>query len=71
MVHVIRKEQETSSAFVRRFMQRVQSSGILKEVKKKKFFKKEINRNLRRSAALEREVKRKHYLKLRKMGKPK
>jgi len=56
---------------VRRFMQRVQASGILKEVKKNKFFRKKTNRTMRRVEALEREKKRAHYAKLRKLGKTK
>jgi ribosomal protein S21 len=71
MIHVTRKEQESSTAFVRRFMQRVQASGVLKEVKKNKFFKKKTNRTMRRVDALEREKKRAHYAKLRKLGKTK
>lgn len=71
MIHVTRKEQESSTALVRRFMQRVQASGILKEAKKNKFFKKEKNRTMRRVEALERAKKREHYAKLRKLGKTK
>jgi ribosomal protein S21 len=71
MINVTRKEQESSTALVRRFMQRVQASGVLKEAKRNKFFKKETNRTLRRAEALEREKKRAHYAKLRKLGKTK
>lgn len=69
MVYVTKKENETSSALVRRFMQRVQASGVLREAKKKKFFRGTENRNMRREAAIEREKKTAKYRKLWKMGK--
>jgi ribosomal protein S21 len=69
MIYVSKKEQETSAALVRRFMQRVQASGVLKEAKGRKFYKKPSNRNMRRVAALEREKKRAEQIKLRKYGK--
>lgn len=71
MVYLTRKEQETSSALVRRFMLRVQASGVLKEVKAKKFYKKSQSRSLRRAAALEREIRRGERAKLRKLGRVK
>lgn len=69
MIYIIKKEQETSAALVRRFMQRVQASGVLKEAKKKKFYKKPVNRNIRRVAALAREKKRAEQIRLKKYGK--
>ena len=71
MIYLTRKEQETSSALVRRFMMRVQASGVLKESKAKKFYRKAQNRNLRRVAALERGKRRAEYAKLRKLGRVK
>ena len=69
MIYIARKEQETSAAMVRRFTQRVQASGILKEIKNKKFYKKPANRNMRRVAALAREKKRVEHAKARKFEK--
>jgi len=69
MIYIVRKEQETSAAMVRRFTQRVQASGILKEIKNKKFYKKPVNRNMRRVAALARAKKRIEYAKARKFEK--
>ena len=68
MVYLTRKEQETTSAFVRRFMMRVQASGVLKEVKEKKFYKRPTNRSLRRVAALERRQRAIERARLRKLG---
>lgn len=70
MITTTRKEQETTAAMVRRFMQHVQSSGVLKEAKSKKYFKKPVNRNIRRAAALERDKKRILRIMLRKLGRP-
>ena len=69
MIYIARKEQETSAAMVRRFTQRVQASGILKEIKNNKFYKKPANRNMRRVAALVREKKRVEHAKARKFEK--
>lgn len=69
MVRLVKKEHETSTAFVRRFMQRVQAGGTLKEAKAKKFFAKPQNRNLRRQAALKRGEIRRDRAQLRKLGK--
>lgn len=69
MVQVIKKEQETSAAVVRRFTQRVQASGVLKRARSIKFFKKEDNRNMRRAAALESQKKRIKKMRLIKLGK--
>ena len=71
MVRLVKKEQGTSTAFVRRFMQRIQAGGILKEAKAKRFFVKAPNRNLRRRAALRRGEIRRHKAELRKLGKTK
>lgn len=68
MISVSRKENETSSALVRRFTMRVQASGVLKEAKIKKFYRKPINKNIRRIAKLEREDRKRQILKLRKLG---
>lgn len=71
MVHIVKKDQETSAALVRRFTQRVQASGVLKEAKKKRFRGKDVSRNLRRKAALQRNIERLHYAKLWKLGRTK
>lgn len=68
MVYLTRKENETVSAFVRRFMLRMQSGGTLKEFKAKKFFRRPVSRTLRRTSALERAEKRSEFVKLRKLG---
>ena len=69
MIQITRKEQETTAAMVRRFTQRVQASGILREAKSKKFYQKPINKNTRRVAALIREKKRTERAILRRLGK--
>jgi len=71
MAYISRREQETTSSVVRRFIQRIQSSGILREAKANKYFAKPLNKNARRVVALEREKMRQHYRMMIKMGKKK
>lgn len=71
MIHLTRKEHETTSALVRRFTLRVQGSGVLKEAKAKRFYEKPISRKLRRVAALERVGRSIERKKMRKLGKVK
>lgn len=68
MIHIAKREQETSSSLVRRFLQRVQSSGLLKEAKTKRFYQRPMSRNLRRAAALERNGMRQEFKRLWKLG---
>lgn len=68
MIHIAKKDQETASSLVRRFLQRVQGSGLLKEVKTKRFYHKPVSRNLRRASALEREGMRQEFKRLWKLG---
>lgn len=68
MVHITKKSDESSSAFVRRFSQRVLASGLLREAKVKKYYHRRVSRTLRRVAALERKKLAEQYAKLRKLG---
>jgi len=69
MVHVVRKDRETSGSLVRRFTKRVQETGILLQAKKIKFFTRHKSRNLRRNSALRREELRRQRKWLEKLGK--
>ncbi len=71
MIHLSRKENETTSAFVRRFMMRVLQSGVLKEAKRKRFYERPVNRSLRRVDALERKKKAMERARMRKLGRVK
>ena len=69
MVRVTRRENESNSAFIRRFSRTVQRFGIIVEARKGRFHVQKPNRTGRRRAAARREEKRKEYEKLYKLGK--
>ena len=68
MVRVTKKQDESPTAFVRRFSQRVLASGLLREAKTKKYYRRSVSRTLRRISALERKRLAGEFTKLRKLG---
>lgn len=68
MIEVKRRKGESIEGFLRRFGRKVQQSGIVLEVKKRKFHGRAKSRNLRRVSALRRNEKRTEYAYLEKMG---
>jgi ribosomal protein S21 len=68
MVYVKKKEGETSDALFRRFVRKVQKSGVLNEARKGRFYKKKLNRNKRREDAIRRKGIRENIEFLKKMG---
>ena len=68
---VKKENNESVGSLSRRFNQKVRSSGILLDVRAKKFNKRIPNRIARRKSALVRAQRRKEYEKLRKWGKVK
>lgn len=68
MIEVKRRKGESAEGFLRRFSRKVQQSGVIIEVKKRKFYTKTKSRNLVRKSALRRQEKRKEYTYLEKMG---
>jgi len=69
MVHVTRKDNESSTAMIRRFSRRVQRAGIILEVRKGRFFARDLNRTGRRKKAARREKMAGEYDRLYKLGK--
>ncbi len=69
VVTATRKDRETSSALLRRFTQYVQKSGLVQEVRERRFFVKDANRNARRKSALTRNIRREEYTRMYKLGK--
>ena len=69
VLEVKKQERETSQSLVRRFGRRVQQSGLLVRARKTRFRVKPKSRESQKRAALRREVLRKEYVKLRKLGK--
>lgn len=68
MIDLKKKEGESVNAFLFRFNKKVKQSGVLKEVKKRRFTNRSQNRNKRRSAALYRETKKKKLEQEKKYG---
>ena len=52
LIEVKRKNDERLEVLVRRFNREVQQSGVMSVAKKKRYFEKEQNRNLRRVSAI-------------------
>lgn len=67
-IKVKRKEGETPSSLLFRFSKRIQQSGVLREVKKRRFYSRPQNRTKRLVSALYREKKRAEFEKMKKMG---
>lgn len=68
-MEVKRKAKEPTSFLLRRFTQKVRESGILLEAKKSQFHSKKQSKLQRRKGALERVIKRRAKIRLKKMGK--
>lgn len=66
---VQKQGRESSQSIVRRFTQKLRRSGILVEVRKKRFRVREESAQLQKRSALRREQKKQEYQKLKKLGK--
>ncbi|OGI21351.1 MAG: hypothetical protein A2808_01655 [Candidatus Moranbacteria bacterium RIFCSPHIGHO2_01_FULL_55_24] len=69
MIQVKKKEKETAESLIRRFSRRVQQSGVLRQVRKKRFHQTEKSRDKRRDEALYKVDIRKEISRLKKLGK--
>ena len=67
-MQIKRKEGESINSFLRRFSKRIYQSGILKEVKKKKFKGRKPSLRARKISALYKVKKQKEMSKAQKMG---
>jgi len=67
-MQIKRKEGESINSFLRRFSKRIYQSGILKEVKKKRFKRRKPNLRARKVSALYKVKKQKEISKAQKMG---
>ncbi len=67
-MEVRKRSNETSNALIYRFTRKVQQSGIIREAKKRRFHKRPTSKLRRRLSALHRAVKRKEYVRDRKLG---
>lgn len=68
VIEIKKKEGETLAAFLYRFNKKVKQSGILKEAKKRRFHKRGVNRNKRRSSTIYRLRKAEDFSRLKKYG---
>ena len=67
-VKVIKKEGESASSVMYRFTKKIQQGGVLKEAKKRRFYKRAQNRTKRRKLALKREARKTEILHKKKWG---
>jgi len=68
-LEIKKEEKETSQSLIRRFQKRIQQSGILLRARKIRFKEREKSEQMKKRAALRREVLKKEYEKLKKLGK--
>ncbi len=69
MIQVKKKEKESAESLIRRFSRRVQQSGVLRQVRKRRFHQPEKSRTERRQEALYKVDIRKEINRLKKLGK--
>jgi len=67
-MEIRKREKESVPSLLYRFNLRVKQSGILREVKKRRFHQRTTNCRRQRLAALYRETKKKEIAKSRKLG---
>jgi ribosomal protein S21 len=68
-LEIRRKQRENAQAMMRRFQKAVQQSGILLEVRKRQFVKREKSPNMQKESALRKAENKKKYDLIKKMKK--
>lgn len=68
MIEVRKKEGESTSALHFRFSKKIKRSGIMKELKKRRFHDRPVSRRSRRISAGHRDTRRKEVERLKKLG---
>lgn len=68
-LEIKKKQRENVQAMMRRFQKAVQQSGILLEVRKRQFVKRDKSGNMQKKAALRRMENKKKYEIIKKMKK--
>ena len=68
-LEIKKQEKESSQSLVRRFSKRVKSSGILLKARRGRFFIRPKSAQMTKRSALRREIMKKEYEKLLKLGK--
>lgn len=67
-LNVKKREGESVNTLIYRFGRKVQQSGILREAKKRRFYERNVNRNVRRRSALHKDKRKQEIEKSKKMG---
>ncbi|MBI1838747.1 MAG: 30S ribosomal protein S21 [Candidatus Colwellbacteria bacterium] len=67
-VTIRKKDGESPNALIYRFGKKIQQSGVLREVKKRRFTKRRVTKNKRRQSALYKAKKAVELKKARRMG---
>lgn len=68
-VEVRRGKNESSTALIRRFTRRAQGLGLVREVRKNRYFERARSKNVQHKRALISKVRRENYNELVKLGK--
>lgn len=68
MIEVRKKEGESSASVTFRFSKRVRQSGVMAELRKRRFHDRTVNRRKRKLSAIYRSKKRGEMSKLKKLG---
>lgn len=68
MIEIKKKEGESASSMMFRFTKKIQQSGVLREAKKRRFYKRNESRLKRKLSALHRDEKKKDMERMKKMG---
>lgn len=69
MIEIKRKEGESANSFLYRFTKKIQQSGVLKEAKSRRVYKRSSNKMGKRASAAYRAAKKKEMDRQRKLGK--
>jgi ribosomal protein S21 len=67
-IEIKKKEGEPVAGLVYRFTKKVRQSGVIKEVRKRQFRKRDVNKRKRRLSAKHRDQKKAEMIRLRKLG---
>ena len=67
-IEIRRKDGDSPNAILFNFTKRIKRSGVLREVRKRRFYARTTSKLKRRSSAIHREVKRVEVERLKKLG---
>lgn len=68
MLYVTKRNNESATSLMYRFNKRVKQSGLVKEVRKRRFTDRAVSRLKRKESAIHRDAMKKEFLKKKKMG---